>query len=264
MAQQPLFCTTLDVRNMSEYINAAVRDDARVAQFIYRADAFIRSSLRGLYTVDAGLLASSAWNGRPQPPFASPDHDIFGNVGDAELMDITPSSSAVTELWTLAFTSSTAFTVSGSVSGSQANGSVNSDYDNGLIAIASASWSGSPSSGDKFYIPVYTADPSIVAISALLSAGLLLKATYMGDGGSKEGDDRYNEGKEWLLRLQNPDRPDGMRLGNYGTINLAPEGLEYFIDDMGRDLTDYADNERTPWQDGGVAVGFSFLSGPVW
>ena len=53
MAVKDSLSTIQDVRNMSEYITTAVRDDARVRQYILRADSIIRDALRPYYAMDS-------------------------------------------------------------------------------------------------------------------------------------------------------------------------------------------------------------------
>jgi hypothetical protein len=71
----------------------------------------------------------------------------IGNIGNGTLVSLIADDLAVPEVWTLTFTSSTAFTVSGTVSGVQATGVVNLPYDNnrlnftvvpGLVPFAAA------------------------------------------------------------------------------------------------------------------------------
>lgn len=56
-----------------------------------------------------------------------------GNTGNGSLVGLVVDSLAVPEVWTITFTSPTAFTVSGSVSGVQAAGTVNTLYDNNRL-----------------------------------------------------------------------------------------------------------------------------------
>ena len=122
MAIKDTLCTIQDVRNLSEYITTEVRDDARVRQFIIRADSIVRDALRPYYTIDTELEESATYNGPPQAPYAVPDQDISANSGSGALSDVTLSSSAKAEVWTVTFSNSTAFSVSGSSSGSQGSG----------------------------------------------------------------------------------------------------------------------------------------------
>ena len=272
MALKTTFSTTLDVRNMSEYITTEVRDNARIMQYIYRADSIVRDALRTLYAIDTGLEDSSVYNSVPQAPFEAPDQGITANTGDASLLDITPSSDAVTELWTLTFTSASAYSITGSVSGDQGTGSTgsNSSSTNSYLTVPSANWSGTPASGDVFYIAVYRANPLIVSISTFLASGLMLKAVNEGiDDISEKGVDFWEQGMALLERLQNPNDDNGLTLSTSGGLtysqDISPEGIAYHIDAMGRDISRYADNEQTPWNDASNGVGtYDFFIGPIW
>jgi hypothetical protein len=56
-----------------------------------------------------------------------------GNTGNGEITRIFGTNSTVTETWTITLTSPSAFSVTGSVSGAQAAGTVNTPYTNTFI-----------------------------------------------------------------------------------------------------------------------------------
>lgn len=267
MALQSFLCTPQDVRNLSELVTTAVRDDARIYQFIVRADSLVRGALRPLYTLDTNLLAAAPWNNKPQAPYARPDQDITANSTSVALVDVTPSASAVTEQWTVTFTSTTAFAVSGSVSGAQGTGSTGTAFTstNTYVVIPTANWTGTPAAtGDKIVFSTYKPDPLIVTLSAMLAAGLTIKHTFEGNEMPDEGADLWKQGMSLLDRLQRPMDDDGLQLGSYSPPDLSPEGVQYYVDYLGRDAGKYADNERTPWNDETLGGAFNYLWGPVW
>lgn len=274
MSLKAAFCTTLDVRNMSEYITTEVRDNARISQYIYRADSIIREALRSLYSIDSGLEDTTPYNNIPQAPFPHPDQNINGNdSASGSLLDVTPSSSAVTELWTVSFDSATTFNVSGSISGSQGSGSTASDFTstNTNLVIPTGNWSGTFADGDIFYIATYKAQPLIVSISTFLAAGLMLKAVNEGiDDISEKGVDFWNQGMKLLKRLQNPNADDGITLSTASSPtysqDISPEGIAYHISSLGCDVSRYANNENTPWNDSTNGSGdyYGFFVGPIW
>ena len=267
MAVKDSLSTIQDVRNMSEYITTAVRDDARVRQYILRADSVIRDALRPYYAMDSEV-EDTPYNGPPQAPFAVPDHDISGNSSDGALSDITVASNAKTEVFTITFTGNTAFSVSGTVSGSQGTGSTASDFtaSNSSIVIPAANWSGTFAANDVIKVAVYRAKPLIVTCSALLATGLLLKSSFEGgDGVSARGVDFQTQAEDLIDRLQRPYEDDGLQLDTFSARDLTPEGVAYFVDMVGKDVSRYADNEMTPWIDsrsGGGTLGF--FIGPIW
>lgn len=265
MALKSTLCTTQDVRNLSEELTTQVRDNPRIVQFINRADGLIRNGLRGFYTIDSGLEITP-WNGFPQVPFEHEDHNISANTGTGSLLDVTPATTAITELWTVTFTDATSFTVSGSVSGAQGSGGTGSEFTstNSFLVIPTAAWSGTHAANDLFYIPVYKADPLILACSAYLSAGMAMKSIFQGEGPQIEGKLRWSDGMDILKKLQKPYTDEGYQLGTFSPRDISPEGLEYQIDPLGRDASKYADNERTSYNDSSPGGAFSFVWGPAW
>jgi hypothetical protein len=265
MSQKTYLCTTLDVRNLSEYITTEVRDDARVQQYMMRADAILRDTLRPLYTIDTDLNESAPWNGPPQVPFAVPDQSIDANSDDGALSDITVSTAAITETLTITFTSSSAFGVVGSVTGSLGTGTTGGEHTSGYLTIPAANWSGTFASGDIVYVSVYKAKPLIITLSALLSAGLMLKSTYQGIGISEMGKEYWEQGQDLLKKLQKPYTDEGLQLDSFSARDISPQGVSYAVDVLGRDVSKYADNELTPWTDSTTGGGlFEFFGGPVW
>jgi hypothetical protein len=274
MAIRENLCTPQDVRNLSEIITNQVRDDARVIQFIQKEDPIIRAGLRALYANgDTDLLnPDGPWNGPPQKPYpyvSEATGNLVQNEGDADLVDVTPSSTAVTELWTLTFSSETAFSVWGSTSGAKEAGVTGSDYDNSLIAIPAANWdlrAGTPDANDQFFVSTYRFDPLIVALSAKMAAAQTLRATTQGVSDEIIAESRriYKEAQELLKQLQQPYMDTGFRLGTFAARDISPEGIAYAIDETGVDVTQYADNARTTQNEARSQAGLAFFWGPTW
>jgi hypothetical protein len=109
------------------------------------------ASTRVNFTVNAGLT-----------PFVAGDVYTFsvgyvgtpgvGNVGDGSVAALTAGTLAVPETWTITFTSGTAYTVSGTVSGVQAPGVVGSPYDNNRINFTIVAGVTPFATGDEFTI----------------------------------------------------------------------------------------------------------------
>ena len=269
MAIKDTLCTIQDVRNLSEYITTEVRDDARVRQFIIRADSIVRDALRPYYTIDTELEESATYNGPPQAPYAVPDQDISANSGTGALSDVTLSSSAKAEVWTVTFSNSTAFSVTGSSSGSQGSGNRNSNFTstNSYLTIPSVNWSGTSSANDTISIAAYRAKPVIVTVSAMMAAGLMMRSVFEGgDEVSAKGSAFVGDANALIDRLQRPYEDDGMQLDTFSERDISPEGVSYTIDVVGRDVSRYTDNEMTPWSDSTIGGGalLGFFNGPVW
>lgn len=88
-----------------------------------------------------------------------------GNAGNGEVVGLLPDDLAIPETITIAFTSATAFTVSGSVSGVSSAGVVGSQYDNNRVVFTIVEGSTPFVAGDEFTINV-----SSVTVGAPLGA----------------------------------------------------------------------------------------------
>ncbi len=99
------------------------------------------------------------------------------NTGTGILYGSLPATTAYTELFSVTFSSDTAFSVVGSFSGSQGSGTTATTFTstNLDLVIPYDAWSGTPANGDIFYIPIYKHIPEVVMLSAMLTAGLLIK-----------------------------------------------------------------------------------------
>lgn len=251
MAQLAMCSTPLDCRSWSEHLSPDRISYPRLSVFIHRADARIRSALRSFYTIDTSLLETAPWNGPPQDAYGI--GDTVSNAGTAQLSDITVAATAITEMWTLTFTSATAYTITGSLSGSQGTGAVgsNSSSTNAYITIPSINWSGTAVANDVFYVATYTFKPLIVALSSMMAAGYALLSQYEGDNEiSAKGNKFLAEAKEIIKSLQTPYAEGGITLDTFAdTIDISPEGVQYFIDRMGVDISSYPANEMLDWDD---------------
>lgn len=87
------------------------------------------------------------------------------NVGNGSVVNLLPDDLAVPETFTISFTSNTAFTVAGTVSGPLASGVVNSPYDNNRITFTLVPGTTPFAAGDEFTVVVDN-----VTVSAPLGA----------------------------------------------------------------------------------------------
>lgn len=84
-------------------------------------------------------------------------HNIAANVantGNGYVSAERASTSPVDETWTLTATNATTFSVTGSVSGAQANATVGTDYDNGIVAFTIIAGGTAFEAGDEFTFDV--------------------------------------------------------------------------------------------------------------
>lgn len=262
MALATPLSTCLDVRNWREEIYADVRDDKRILSAIFRGDSIIRARLRDHYTLDDDFESSSIWNGPPQARLEVGDQN--GNSGSGSLLDITPASTARTQQWEVTFSSTTAFSVNGTLSGSEGSGTTASNFisSDAEITIPSANWSGTPASGDVIYISVYKHRPLVVTLSSMYAAFFISSELFRGERGMPpEVEILKNQVDEILNALCSPYDDSGLRLDSFSERDITPEGLQYTISVTGQDISPYSDNEQTPWTDSQL---FNFLNGPVW
>lgn len=79
-----------------------------------------------------------------------------GMTGNGKLVNLVPDTLAVPETFTISFTSPTAFSVSGSVSGPNGSGVVNSPFDNNRLNFTALVGTTAFAAGDEFTVTVST------------------------------------------------------------------------------------------------------------
>lgn len=216
--------------------------DTMIDLFSLRARGIIDSKL-GNYISGVSTFETTPYSGPVLIP--RPDHDNTGeNTGTGILYGCLPASDAYTELWTIKFTSDTAFSVTGSFSGFQGTGSISADFTstNSDLVISSDAWAGTPASGDEFYIPVYKHLPEIVSLSSLLTAGLILKGVNANTSteGAGIGTKFYNDAISLLDDIANGT--SGL-LGVNTLIDSSDLMISYEISHAGYDISNYRSDE---------------------
>lgn len=252
-------CTPLDVRATSDLLKQTIlgqkQDEERVLvtdadidlEIIKRSGLVMDALTKVVGTVPSGLQVT--------PYFGSPVVNYMNVRGlDEEapkLTGVTVGASAVTELWTIRFTSDTAFRVRGSVSGVQtATGAVGSNYtsdtDDDLV-IPTGAWEIQDTGfdeGDFVYVPTYHVYPTVVQITSYLTAGDILDRLLSEHSPemSKHGASLYKKGMDWLKMLQSGD----MSLGDSSSVPPVEfQEMRYDVTLLGDDVTDYPDSEDT-------------------
>ena len=249
--KKEVYATPLDILVLSmDFIRETTHsskifvDDARAMMALYRA--------RGIIDLKLGNVVSSVTTFNTTP-YASPpikpaaDSDGNGeNTGTGVLSGIIPASTAVTERWTITFSSSTAFSVTGSISGAQGTGATNALFTstNSYISIPTDAWSGSPSTSDKFYVATYKQVPEIVMLASMLATGLIYKGSAAGNspGDAPAGAKLYDDAMKMLdaiasgqagilgvdMDLDTTDlqtiyeiSPEGYQVGNFATDEIS-------------------------------------------
>jgi len=213
-------------------------DDPRVKLAILRATGIVDMKLgrkfSGVSTMEVTPYVSPAL--KPQA-----DEEGEGeNTSTCELLGVTAASSATTEMWTVTFSSTTAFSVTGSLSKSQGSGTIGTAFvsTNADISIATDAFSGTPVTSDKIYFMTYKHHKSIVCLASMLAVGLISKGQQM-QGPVNENDpgiQMYND----AINLLDDIVED--KAGLIG-VNYLPDTKDimqsYEIDVFGYDISNY-------------------------
>ena len=263
------FCTSIDVLLwVYKVVTESVNMDAEgspIVKYSYEIDAAIRAasdevlaSLIPVYRDVANLRVSSPWVGNIIS-------DRTNNDPSARLLGARAGSSAVTEMWTLSFTSATGYTATGYLSGACGSGTTTSDFTstNGgdLIIPAQTNpglFTGTFTSGDSIFIAVNTAHRLISDITSYIAAGDVMRTIAYGEGVSIDDNVHFrftNKGRGLLKALQNPDSMSGARLeslpddGNVDDIQLGNWDGDVY-DQLGIANNDYfADDDISSYDD---------------
>jgi hypothetical protein len=247
-----LLTTTLDVIRLAPGITKDVNitnddrtnyteavDIVDVEAKLLEAKGIVLLHLQQIYSESS--LRTTPWAGIPTKDYS--------NSGTGKLWAATASTTAYTELWTLAFTGTTTFTIEGSSSGSQGTGSTGATATstNGDLALESGMWTGTHVSGDTFYCPVYDVYPEVKDVSAKLAAAYCLQEIYTEDVPNEQSLSRKYEMQalNYLKRAGDPERTDAMFIGGQASsLDLEPLAVEYYIDSDGIDQSVYYPDYR--------------------
>lgn len=260
------YASPWDVRSLHDSIKEKDRssnfliDDATLNMYLVRASGIIRGALDLFYPTTG--IEITPWSMFPQIPKVDED-GTTKNTGTGELMGVQAASTCETEMWTVTFSSSTAFDVKGTRSGSQGSGTTSVEFTstNSDITIPTDAWSGTPAANDDFFVPIYNHHQMIVAICTFLATSMAIKAWFNANYPNESGtiaDDYYNQGKEWLdalvkgeIELSTYSSPDvsDMQSGPYEISIYGYDVSNYKLDDFDRYVgssSDYA-NQYRPW-----------------
>jgi hypothetical protein len=242
--KKELYCTSLDLRLftwnfLQEYSHTSLLEftDPRIDMAIMRGSAVVDLKLGKIISGDSALHVT------PFPsPILIPYSDTNGegeNEGSCILEGVIINSSAYTEYWTLTFTSSTAFTLKGSISGSQGSGLTSAAFTstNGDITIPADAWSGTPATGDKFYFASYRHHQSIVLLATMLSTGLVFKGLDGRTSGEESAGAKLY--KDALSLLNEIVTSDAGLIGINTSISCDDILAPYEINRFGFDVTGY-------------------------
>lgn len=256
-ARRKLYCTPFDVWTLSRLVarqdltkdaadglalndpyEAEVASIPEIESHILQADGEIRITLASLYAESDFLLTAPIAG----MPMASLGNETKENV--ARLYAVLAGTSAITELWAIEFdqTAPNTFSVRGTFSGSQGNGSTGATFTstNTDLVIESGFWwllddEVKFQKNDKFYVTTYDVKPEIMNISAKLASASLLRSVL---SQASQEDAAFIRNLEKAARDMLKKLLDGtMRLTAY-PAELEPDAYAYHIDSTGLLLSD--------------------------
>lgn len=244
-----MYCTPMDVRILSNLLSNmkvslpseeqenVVISDQEVVKHIRDATAIVKAYLLKKY----GSALETA------TPYFSPALAYRDNARlqtDWWLEGLTVSAAANTEQWTITFTTETAFSIRGSISGSQGTGSTDADFTstNSHVVIESGFWNlddGVPSPGDRLVFSTYKHYESVVTITAKIACAHVLSAllSEVSPAESRAADRLEKEGMD-LLKMLADSKSDVTLTGGEEISDLYILH-RYNITLLGEDTTEY-------------------------
>lgn len=234
------YSTPTDIRRISPLITKDVMQDERLWEFCSDADSFMVVALLPNYLSESALVDT---------PYASTPVPDENNQGIGRLLGdvIVVSALAITEQWEIRFTTSSAFTVTGSSSGDQGDGNVSTEFTstNERVVIPTSAWSDTDriQADDIFRFATCNVFRILRAISAYKATALALQSLFSQNSINSEVEsDKWMKHADSILDKMIGDDPQ-YKLSTFPNRNLDPIGIAYNIDEYGRDASDYADNE---------------------
>lgn len=217
-----LYCTVLDVLMqssdmISDQINLKIFDSStdsivrfahQVEHDILDATNMVRSCLLNVYS-ESGLETTP----HTGIPFRDVSNTSLSDGTSALLTAGQAGASAITEWWTLTFSSATNYAAKGSASESKGSSNITSDFtstgDGDLILLADANpniWTGTFANGQKFYIPTYKHKPIVVSVTAMLALAYALDHVFQAEipNASEYGTTMEERAMKWLNQLSDP------------------------------------------------------------
>ena len=188
------------------------------------------------------------------PTYTIPEGN-YNNAGSQELNYLNTSGAQMTlnatntktDVIKINFTNdSGAFSVTSQLYGSLGTGDTASTFTASPInclEFDSTFWGGSGAkTNDRFYIKTYNVDQILVDISSMLAASQILNSVYTESipNRSMTSGSYKKQAMESLTQLREMDIYLSKDVSG---VNLDPIQVDYEIDDLGNDVTNYADDE---------------------
>lgn len=241
-----MICTEMDVIEIVSQIYDIPADFSKefeplmrldeIRKKIGRSDSKIFTALKQIYGTG---LTCTPWTEEPTIDKRNVSKDDF------YLKQVTATSSAVSELWIITFTSDTAFTIKSGVTKVSNTGDTSTAYSNDYLEIAKADWIGTPNMNDIVYVQTYDYEIQLVEISALYAAAACMDSIFTQEvPNASEYAKVYREQADAIIKeLIDPKHPRTLIEHSRAERDIEPIEMEYDIDHLGRDQTDYAEEE---------------------
>ena len=227
-----------------EDTNYPVITPQKMRQLIWQNDAQVRSQLKNYYGTD---LTSTPRVVQPVPK--------RGYTGSAELLltdgtnsiTIADNTAVKTQIYTLTFSSASAFDVRSDLTGVQGSGTEGSTFtsNDGYLVVHGDMFSGTFATSDVWHIPVYNYEGMLAHLSSLKAATTILDTIYTEEvPDASATSTKYNQLYNRLIRAL---QQGTIFLDKDLTVRTAdPIQVDYEIDLYGRDVTNYQDSEWDP------------------
>lgn len=217
-----------------------------IRSLITRTDARLKMDLKPYY--GSSLTTSSPYATTPIARFGNSASGklLLANAAGTETLTVS-SSLANTQVYTITFTSSTAFSVESDLTGSNGSGTTSGDFTttDTYLTIPTELWNGTFFNGDVHYVRVYTHESALVYLSALLAANQVLNTIY-----TEEVPDASASAERYLEQYRNQiralQRGEAFLEKGLSTRDIDPIQVDYEIDVYGTDATDYQDADWNP------------------
>ena len=186
----------------------------------------------------------------PLLPKENSHSGVVENTGSGVLYGIVPSSDAQTELWTIEFSSATAFSVTGSRSGSQGSGTKGTAFTstNTWISIPADVFGGTPADGDKFMVAVWRQYPMVIYLTSLIAASIIHNGlfNFLAPNESQITDRFRQEANRLIKALNNGYDFKGQpfRLPSFSIDDMAEIPNPFHVNRLGVDDSNYSSTEE--------------------
>jgi len=202
-----------------------------VISYLEEEEIFIKARLKPVYGSD---LSSDSYS-KTKILNTNKDQDFI--FTDSKLIFINKS----TQVYKFEFTSSTGFTVKSDYDGNF-SGTTSSDLVMTDIKVLSSSWSGFTfNKGDIIYLSTYYYDKVLVGLVTNASAAKMMEQTYISDSPNISVDAELlrKSVNSFMKRLTSDDEGNLLSISKL-YIDTTPEAINYDIDTLGNDITEYS------------------------